>query len=41
MKGIAILIAVRSYRFFRMLTVLRADKQVVWNRSNVITSTDL
>jgi glycosyltransferase involved in cell wall biosynthesis len=36
LKGIAVLFAVRFYRFTKMTSVLISSKDVVWNRSNVI-----
>jgi GT2 family glycosyltransferase len=35
-KAIAVLIAVRAYRFSKMMSVLLSSKGVVWNQSNVI-----
>jgi GT2 family glycosyltransferase len=37
LKGIAVLAAVRTHRFARMLSVLYSGSDVVWNRGNVIT----
>lgn len=37
LKGVAVLVAVRSHRFTRMLSVLHSGGDVVWNRGNVIT----
>jgi GT2 family glycosyltransferase len=37
LTGIAVLIAVRTHRFARMLSVLYSGSDVVWNQGNVIT----
>ena len=40
LNGIAVLTAVRTYRFFRMITALLASKSVAWNRGNLIKGAD-
>jgi GT2 family glycosyltransferase len=40
LKAFLVLIAVRSYRAWKMLSLLRYSKEVIWNRSNDISRTN-
>jgi glycosyltransferase involved in cell wall biosynthesis len=40
-KAIGVLLAVRSYRAYRMINLIFANKGVVWNRNSTILKTDI
>jgi hypothetical protein len=40
-KAISVLLAVRVYRAYRMISLLLSSKSVVWNRDSTILNTDV